>query len=110
MEVAMRKAVPGVVVVALLAGLLMALPSIGNTATRSVSVRDNSFSPRSLTARRGDTVRWRWAGRNPHNVVGRGFRSSVKRSGSYSRRFRSRGRFTIRCTIHPGMRQTITVR
>jgi plastocyanin len=97
-------------VVALLAGLLMALPSIGNSATRSVSVRDNSFSPRTMTIRRNDVVRWRWAGRNPHDVAGRGFKSRVQRSGSYSRRFRSRGRFTIRCNLHSRMRQTITVR
>jgi plastocyanin len=88
----------------------MALPSIGSSATRSVSVRDNSFSPRSLTARRGDTVRWRWSGSNPHNVVGRGFKSRIQRSGSYSRRFSRSGRYTVRCTIHSGMRQTITVR
>jgi len=106
----MRKAVPGGVALALLAGLLMALPSTGNSATRSVSVRDNSFSPRSLTARRGDTVRWRWVGRNPHNVAGRGFHSRVQISGSYSRRFRARGKYTVRCDIHAGMRMTVNVR
>jgi plastocyanin len=108
MEVAMRKALPGVAVVALLAAF--AVPGAGVSATKSTSVRDNSFSPRSLSVRRGDTVRWRWSGRNPHNVVGRGFRSPVKRTGTYSRRFSRRGSYRVVCTIHTGMRQTITAR
>jgi plastocyanin len=87
-------------------------------ATRTVRVGDNWFvsdgSPRTISVSRGTTVRWRWTGDNPHNVVARGaarFQSSVKRSGTYSRRLRSRGTYRIRCTIHPpDMRMRIRVR
>jgi plastocyanin len=106
----MRKAVPRVVVVVLLAGLLMAFPSVGSTATKSVFLRDDVFSPRTMTIRKGDKVVWRWRGSNPHNVVGRGFRSRVKQSGTYAHTFRRTGRYRIRCEVHNGMRQTITVR
>jgi len=101
----MRKALLSAVVVG-----LFAVPAIGMSATKSVSVRDNSFSPKSLTISKGDTVRWRWAGRAPHNVKGPGFSSRVQRSGSYSRRFRKSGRFRVVCTIHPGMAMTVRVR
>ena len=39
------------------------------------------------------------------------FRSSTKRSGSYSHVFRRRGTYKILCTVHaPEMHMTITVR
>jgi len=83
-------------------------------ATRTVSVRDNVFRPWSLSARAGDTVVWRWAGRAPHNVrVQSGpqrFGSQIQTRGSYRRTVRRRGTYRIVCTIHPGMRMTLRVR
>ena len=79
-------------------------------ATRSVSVDDDFFSPKSVSIRKGDIVRWRWVGDNPHNVTGKGFRSATKRSGTYSHRFRRSGRFSVVCTIHSGMRMAVRVR
>ncbi len=89
-----------------------AIPALA--ATRSVRVADDRFSPSSVTANRGDTVRFRWVGDNAHNVkVTRGparFSSRIQRSGSYSRRVRARGTYRIVCTIHSGMRMTLRVR
>ena len=91
---------------------VFAIPALA--ATRTVSLRDNVFSPRTLTVRKGTTVRFVWRGRNPHNVVSRGagrFRSAVKTRGSYRRRLNRRGTYRIVCTIHaPRMRMTIRVR
>jgi plastocyanin len=82
--------------------------------TRSVKVDDNVFSPRSATIAKGDTVRFRWVGRAPHNVkVVSGpakFGSSVQKSGSYRRKLTKAGTYRIVCTIHPGMRMTLRVR
>jgi plastocyanin len=87
-------------------------------ATRNVSLGDDWFvrdaRPTTVTVDRGDTVRWRWTGRNSHNVqVQRGparFQSSVKRSGTYSKRLRRRGTYRIVCSIHqPDMRMTLVV-
>lgn len=91
---------------------LVAAPT--GAATRTVRVDDDVFRPGSLSINVGDTVRWRWVGDNPHNVtVTRGrqrFRSGTQRSGTFSRRIRRGGRYTIVCTVHPGMDMTIRAR
>ena len=112
----MKRLIAVLAAVAVTAGAMMAIPAFG--ATRSVSVRDNVFSPRTLNARSGDTVRWVWRGNAPHNVVAttrpRGvsaFRSTIKENGTYRKRLTRRGTYRIICTIHqPGMRMTIRVR
>ena len=47
--------------------LAAAVPALA--ATRTVSVDDNVFKPTSLTVNKNDTVRFRWVGKAPHNVV-----------------------------------------
>jgi plastocyanin len=89
-----------------------------SSKTRSVSVRDDFFSPRSLTVSRGDRVVWRWRGDNPHNVsfrkVPRGASrrgSGTKTSGTFARTLRKRGTYRYVCTIHlPDMRGSVQVR
>jgi plastocyanin len=97
---------------AVAAAALAAVPAFA--ATRTVRVADDVFRPSSLSANRGDTIRFRWVGDNPHNVVvARGpvkFRSSTKDSGTFSRRVRRRGTYRIVCTVHSGMRMTLRVR
>jgi plastocyanin len=97
--------------------LVAAAPAAG--ATRTVRLGDDWFvregSPRTVTVSRGDTVRWRWTGRNQHNVAVRSgparFQSPLKRSGTYSRKLRRRGTYRIICSIHqPDMRMTLRVR
>ena len=87
-------------------------------ATRSVKVGDNYYvrkgSPPTVTVRKGTKVTWRWTGRQLHNVaVTRGpvkFRSSLKRSGTYSKTLRRAGTYTIVCSIHqPDMKMKLRV-
>ncbi len=96
------------------AAAVAALAPSASGATKTVRVDDDVFRPGSLSIRVGDTVRWRWVGDNPHNVtVTRGrqkFKSGTKRSGTFSRRIRRGGRYTIVCTVHPGMDMTLRVR
>ncbi len=96
---------------ALAAAAALAPPAL---AAKTVRVDDDVFRPGSLSINVGDTVRFRWVGDNPHNVtVTRGrqkFRSSTKSSGTFSRRIRRGGRYTIVCTIHPGMDMTLRAR
>jgi plastocyanin len=107
----MKRIIAVLTVLAVTAAVL-AIPALART--RSVSVRDNVFNPRSLTIKRNDTVRWVWRGENRHNVVARGpvrFRSTVKTRGTYRKRFTRRGTYRLVCTIHaPDMRMTIRVR
>jgi plastocyanin len=98
-----------------LAAVALALPATALAATRGVAVKDNVFSQRSLTVSRGTTVRWTWKGHGLHNVtVVRGpvaFRSSTKRSGTYSHRFTRAGTYVLVCSVHaPGMKMTVRVR
>jgi len=82
--------------------------SAAAAATRTVSVGDDYFVRASgvptVTVRAGDTVRWNWVGRRPHNVrVASGpvrFGSPTKRSGTYSRVLTRRGTYRIICDIH----------
>ena len=109
----MKRLIAVLAAVAVAGAALMAIPAFG--ATKSVSVRDNVFSPRTLTVKRGTTLRFVWRGSNPHNVVvTRGpvrFRSTTKSRGSYRKRVTRRGTYRIICTIHqPNMRMTLRVR
>lgn len=91
---------------ALAAGSAASADGDARTAAKRVTVRDNFFSPGAVSVRRGTTVKWTWRSTaNPHNVRVRSgpvkFRSATKRSGSYSKRIRKRGTYSIYCSIHP---------
>jgi plastocyanin len=102
---------------------LAAVPAVVGGAprtasTKRVSVKDNFFSPHSVTIRRGGKVTWTWRGQLDHNVrfrkVPRGASrrgSSTKSSGRFTRSFSKRGRYTYVCTIHaPDMRGSVVVK
>jgi plastocyanin len=97
----MRKLALTVAALFLLAGI-WATYALG-AGTKTVTVRDNFFSARSVTVRRGAKVTWRWvATANKHNVTSKGhFKSRSQRSGSFTETFRTRGTFTVICTLHP---------
>ena len=93
-------------------------PGVNTSATPSDLSSSMSWFgivPPTVTVKRGTTVKWRWTGRDLHNVaVTRGpvkFRSSVKDSGTFSRKMNRTGTYKIHCTIHqPDMRMTLVVR
>jgi plastocyanin len=86
-----------------------------DTATHTVRVGDNFFSPTLKRRARGRIVTFVWVGDNRHNVRGyrwQRFNSGGKRSGTYSIRLRARRGTLIRyvCDFHPGsMRGAIRV-
>jgi plastocyanin len=83
-------------------------------ADNSISVKDDFFSPKSTTVKKGSTVTFRWAGKAPHNVtVKKGpvkFQSSTKTSGTYKKKMTRAGLYRITCTIHPGMDLALRVK
>jgi len=95
------------IVIALIVGSLGVLASVA-MAARSVKVGDDYYVRPSgvpkVTVSKGATVRWRFVGDNPHTVtVSKGpvrFNSGRKTSGTYSKKLRKRGTYTIYCTIH----------
>ncbi|MDX6718892.1 MAG: hypothetical protein QOJ63_1146 [Solirubrobacteraceae bacterium] len=83
-------------------------------ATKTVAVKDDVFAPKSITVKKGTTVKWLWRGRAPHNVtVTSGpakFHSRTQKTGTYSKKLTRKGTYKIVCTIHaPGMAMKIKV-
>jgi len=106
------------IVTMLIAAASAILATQALAATRSVKIGDDYFvrkgSVPTVTVKKGTKVTWRWSGKQTHNVaVTRGpvkFRSSFKRSGTYSKTLRRAGTYTIVCTIHqPDMKMKLRV-
>ena len=93
-------------IAALAVAAVFAVPAFG--ATKTISLKDNFFSPKSLTVKKGTKLVFKWRGKAPHNVKGAGISSPTKTSGSFSARARKSG--AIVCTIHPGMQMKLKVR
>jgi plastocyanin len=67
-----------------------------------VKVVNNKFKPKTVKIRKGGKVTWVFK-QGRHNVVGRNWSSPIKRSGTWSKRFKRRGTFKYICALHPGM-------
>ena len=110
----MRK--PLALVAATATAAALAVPAFA--ATKTVRVDDDYFvrpgSIPTVTVNKGDTVKWVWRGDVVHNVVvEKGpvkFRSSIKDSGTFKRVMKTRGLYSIVCTIHPGMAMKLRVK
>ncbi len=84
---------------------------------QDLPVGDNFFRPGKLRARVGQTITWRFAGREPHSVTvangPRGFSSRYTGnvSGTYSYTPKAKGTYRLTCLVHPTqMGQTVRVR
>jgi plastocyanin len=84
------------------------------TATKTIKLGDNFFSPSKATVTAGTVVTFQWSGSNTHNVtVVKGpqkFTSPSQSDGTYVRTFTKTGTYKIVCTFHPGMNLTLTVK
>jgi len=78
------------------------------TTVQAGSGGRNVFTPKTVTVGKGSRVTWNFSGY--HNVQGKGWSSPFKSSGTWSRVFRSKGSFSYRCIIHPGMNGKVIVR
>ncbi len=92
----------------LMTALFAVLAASALAATKTVKVGDNWFVRPSgtptVTVSKGTTVKWTWVGDKNHNVrVTKGpvkFASPIKESGTFSKRMRRRGTYTIICDVH----------
>jgi len=83
-----------------------------------LAVGDQFFRPARISARRGETVTWRFSGLEPHTVTvangPRGFSSvywGQVADASYSFKPTVRGTYRLTCLVHPTtMAQTLVVR
>ena len=94
-------------VIAVAGGLMAVFAASAPSATR-VKIGDNYFVRPSgvptVTVSKGTRVKWVWTGNRLHNVKTisgpSNFGSSSMRSGTYVKRMRRRGTYTIICTVH----------
>ena len=92
----------------------LAAPAAAAT-TKTVKVGDDYFvrsgAKPTVKVRTGDIVKWVWKGDSLHNVwATKGpakFHSRTKAKGSYSKKIKLAGSYSIVCTIHPGMEMTL---
>jgi plastocyanin len=100
----MRKLIATLTVVSLLAGLA-AVAALATTPKVSWHIGTS----KTVKIHKGQKVTWVWTGDAAHNVKGKGFKSSIKsaRGATYSHTFRTRGKYTIVCTLHPGAMKTV---
>ena len=83
-------------------------------SSKTVSVKNNSFSPGTVSIKKGGKVTWKWTqGGVPHNVTpssgGKGSATSSKKGFTYSKTFSSAGTFKYVCSIHSSMKVTVKV-
>ena len=112
----MRK--PLAIVAAVCAAGAVAVPASARPQ-KSIAVGDDFFvrdgAAPTVTVTTGTRVTWRWQGDSLHNVHARTgpstFKSSYKRSGTYSKILAKGGTYRIYCDIHqPEMKVTIRVK
>ena len=102
-----------------LAALLVGVSPAAAAKPRNVKIGDDFFVRTSgvpaVTVKKGTTVKWNWTGRDQHNVVvSKGpasFQSALKTKGSFRKKMKKKGTYTIICSIHaPDMRMKLKVR
>jgi plastocyanin len=86
-------------------------------AQAHIAIKDNFFSPRSLTVKRGTMVVWVWRGENSHSLTfvrvpkGASRRGAdVRRRGRWRRTFRRPGFYKYVCLQHAGQEGSIYVK
>jgi plastocyanin len=104
-------------IITLLAVLAVATALVASAAlgaTKNVGVKKSGkkwlFTPSALTIKKGDSVKWSWSGKTPHNVSGPGFTSTTATKATYKRRFTKKGSFRVVCTIHVKKGQKMTIK
>lgn len=82
------------------------------SATRTVAIQNFTFSPQSLTVKKGDTVVWTNKDSAGHTVTGNmggPASQTIPKNGTYSYTFNNVGTFAYHCSIHPTMTGTVVV-
>ena len=80
------------------------------SASPPVTIQDMRFNSDHVTIEEGDTVTWVWDDDGmTHDVSGDGFRSEIQSEGTFSHTFEDSGGYPYGCSLHSGIRGTVTV-
>jgi plastocyanin len=82
---------------------VLAFAATSATSATKVTVGNNFFKPKTVTIKKGGSVKWVWAGGIPHNVKGPGFKSktTATKGFTYTHRFTKKGTYNVLCQVHP---------
>ena len=91
-------------------------PTGGNSVQITIPSSDgygsSSFSPAGVTVAVGTTVSWSNRDSIAHTTTAENgiWNTTLNAGGEFSRVFSTTGTFDYRCTLHPGMSGSVTVR
>jgi plastocyanin len=117
----MRNQIRGTAVGGAIIGAVLAVVVAGGgfasaAPTETIKLKDNFFAPSAKTVKRGTTIRFKWAGLNPHNVVkasgpGGPFasRTTWREGVNFAKEFTKVGTYLLVCRLHSGMELRLTV-
>ena len=79
--------------------------SPGLRVTKTITLRDDIFSPKIIRVARGTTIKWINRGESAHTTTARSgaWDRTLSSGQSYSRRFATAGTFRYYCKFHDGM-------
>jgi plastocyanin len=101
------------VVVAVCVSVMFSAPYTAAQEGVGIDIRDFAFEPRTVGVGAGMTVRWTNRDDVPHNVTmlnrQPGSSGLLGQGASHAFTFRTAGRFTYRCAVHPTMLGEIVV-
>jgi plastocyanin len=79
-----------------------------------VSMKDIKFNPSDVTIKTGETVTWTNDDSVGHDVTGDDFKSGdpggLQNGDKFEHTFDTAGTFDYVCTVHPGMKGSVTVK
>jgi plastocyanin len=86
----------------------------GTGAAAEVTMKGIKFNPADVTIKPGETVTWSNADTVGHDVTGDGFKSGspgdLSNGDTFEHTFKKAGTYDYVCTVHPGMKGTVTVK
>jgi plastocyanin len=86
----------------------------GSAGGAKVSMEGIKFNPASVTVKAGDKVTWTNKDSVGHDVTGDNFKSGdsggMQNGDTFSQTFDKKGTFDYVCTVHPGMKGSVTVK
>src|SRR6476620_2862471 len=82
------------------------------SAYAATGVSWHVVTSKTVTIKRGGSVKWTWTDSAPHNVQGAGFKSKVVsgKGHTFTHRFTKKGTYRLTCIVHSSMKTKVIVK